>query len=459
MAKSKKKPITPNIAFIERIEIAIKDNTRRRMLRRAPKPASNSISSTDILNQQYLLQRTLAQRIQPAPQQQSQTVNVYLADVAKLQRQETLKRIDEDAAAAIIRTERGGINQERLDAVLAYLSEQRRDVKKQPAPLVSFDYGFVKEAAVEYKEEQRAKSVLALERLNKAEGPRSVAFETTPLLPPRVLASDPTRRRALTPQERRALSVEAGQRASELSRMTARELADKYPDLTSEIMKESQAAQKSKYRKRRSEIEADITAGRLTAQDGASLLRDFSVGIGYDVKPRFRTGVESSAAATAAATSQIGLTDVQSRDFPKTAAIMKRSQTSTKQLETAIIGNIKPASIAESVPAAEGGQGVQIQESKIAGSKGGSVRQKAAKLVEPGQGTMLQFLVSKQSAGEDLQRDIGASSPTEPFPPSRPSTAGSQSRPTTGESFTRKGQQVTAGAVLPQIGGGAAAGR
>lgn len=445
MAKLKKKPTAPNIAFIERIEISIKENARKRMLRRAPKPASGSISSTDILNQQYLLQRTLAQRIQPQPQQQSQTVNVYLGDVAKLQQQETLKRIDEDASAAIIRQQRGGINQERLDFVLASLLEQKQQVKKEQPPPASFDYGFVKEGAAQYKEEERARSIVALERLNKSGGPRAVAFETVSLLPPRQLASEQSRRRATTPQERRALSVEASERASSLSKMTAKELSEKYPDLAGEIIREGAEATKAKYRKRRSEINAQIQAGTLGKEEGTQLLRDFATGIGYDVKPRLR-----EAAQPTLVESTPTFTPSQERDFPKTAAVMKKkSQTSTEQLSAGLSANMQPTVLAELVPAAGGGQSSEIQAAKTAGKS--STRARAAKLVEPmaGQLTILQSFGRAVTAGEDLPLEIGGSSPIATPPSSRPATAAS--RPRTGESFTRPGLEVVASGTLPKL--------
>lgn len=442
MAKSKKsKQFAPNIAFIERIEIQIKEKSRQRMLKRAPKPAGQQ--STDILNQQYLLQRTLAQRIQPQPQQQSQTVNVYLGDVAKLQQQETLKRIDDDAAAAIIRTERGGINQERLDAVLSSLTQQRQEVKKQQPPPQSFDYGFIEGGAAQYREEVRAQSVAALERLNKANGPRAVAFEAMTMLQPRAATTaESSRRRALTPEQRRAISVEASERASALSKMTAQQFVEKHPDITGEILRESQQVAKSKYRKRRAEIEADVQAGRLTMGDGEALLRDFSTGIGLDIKPRLKERQQPLPV--------VGLTPSQEQQFPKTAAVLKKkSQTTAADLSGAIAANVRPTILSEQVPAAAGGgQSAEIQAAKTAGKT--SARQRAAKLVEAGQPTILQSFGRAATAGEDLAREVGASSPIEATPPSsRPTTAGS--RPRTGESFTRPGVEVVASGTLPKL--------
>lgn len=392
MAKSKKKQTAPNIAFIERIEIQIKEKARQRMLKRAPKPASGSISSTDILNQQYLLQRTLAQRIQAQPQQQSQTVNVYLGDVAKLQQQETLKRIDEDASAAILRQQRGGINQERLDFVLASLLEQKREVKKQQPPPASFEYGFVKEGAVEYKEEQRAKSVAALERLNKGSGPRSVAFESITLLPPSQLPVEQSRRRALTPEQRRALSVEAGQRSTALSKLTAQEFVQKNPDLTGEIIREGQEAIKAKYTKRRKEIDLDLRAGRLTKGDAESLLRDFATGIGYDIKPRFR------------AESVISSLTTRQQDEPaKTSSVVKKkSQSSAADLSSAIASNVK-ASISEPPPFTGGGQVEQIEEAKRIVRMKGSRRQQQSTLSQP---SIIESFSKATSAAQDLQEEV-----------------------------------------------------
>jgi hypothetical protein len=432
MAKSKKKPTAQNIAFIERIEIQIKDKKRQQMLRRAPKPAG--ANTGDILNQQYLLQRTLAQRIQPQSQQQSQTVNVYLGDIAKLQQQETLKRIDEDASAAIIRQQRGGINQERLDFVLSSLLEQKREVKQQPPPQ-SFDYGFV-EGAPDTRVETAAKSIAALERLNKAGGPRSVAFETTPLLPAVPSSSEGSRRRALTPTERRALSVEAGLQASALSKMTAREFVQKNPDLASEIIRQGQNAIKLKYQKRRAELQRDVNEGKLKPDDADSLLRDFSLGIGYDIKPRIKT------AASELATSS--LSETQQSDIPKTAAIIKKSQTTSSQISSALSANLRVETIAESLPAAEG-QIAEIDKGKAAGLKarGGSVRQKAAMLKDPKQPSILSALSKGQSAALDLEQvEAGMVSPV-PTPPG--------SRPTTGESFTKPPMKQSGAGSLPRL--------
>lgn len=445
MAKSKKKPTAQNIAFIERIQLSIKENARKRMLKRAPKPAG--INTSDILNQQYLLQRTLAQRIQPQPQQQSQTVNVYLAELNKLQQQETLKRIDEDASAAIIRQQRGGINQERLNFVLSSLVEQKQQVKKQPPP-ESFEYGFIQEGAVEYKQEERAKSVAALERLNKGSGPRSVAFESVSLLPPpRSSISEHSRRRAITPEQRRSISVEASERASILSKMTAEEFREKYPDLTGEIMRQSAEDTKKKYVKRRAEINAQIQEGSITRDDGLQLLKDFAFGIGYDVKPRLKdppvsTKVEITPTFSAS----------QERDFPKTTAVMKKkSQTSTEQLNASISANIKPSVFSETAPSIGGGgiQSAVIQSAKAAGTLKKSGRQMAARLVDPSQPSILQSFSKVSSAAQDLE-EIGGSSPVEPTPPSsRPSTAGSL--PKTGESFTRPGLEIVSGGILPRL--------
>lgn len=389
MAKSKKsKQSVPNVAFLERIEIQIKEKRRQKMLKRAPKPAG--IQTGEILNQQYLLQRTLAQRIQP--QQQSQTVNVYLADIAKLQQQETLKRIDEDASAAIIRQERGGINQERLNFVLASLLEQKREVKKQQPPPESFEYGFVKEGAVEYKEEQRAKSVAALERLNKGSGPRSVAFESISLLQPSKLPVEQSRRRALTPEQRRALSVEAGQSLNALSKLTAQEFVQKHPDITGEIIREGQEAIKAKYRKRREEINEQLKAGKLLKSDAESLLRDFAVGIGYDVKPRFRAESVISS-----------LTSRQQDEPAKTSSVIKKkSQSSAADLSSAISSNVK-ASISEPPPFTGGGQVEQIEEVKrIVRMKGSRKTQQASKLSQP---SIIESFSKATSAAQDLQEE------------------------------------------------------
>lgn len=432
MAKLKKKPTAPNLAFIERIEISIKENARKRMIKRAPKPASASISSTDILNQQYLLQRTLAQRAQP--QQQSQSVNIYLGDIAKLQQQETLKRIDQDANAAILRQQRGGINQERLDFVLSSLLEQKKEVKKQEPPQ-SFEYGFVKEGAVDYKEEQRAKSVAALERLNKGSGPRSVAFESINLLQPRPTSTTESRKRAITPQQKRSLSVEASRTAEILSKMTAEELSEKYPDITREILREGIETTKKKYNKYRSQINADVVSGKLDKVEGTRMLKEFSQMIGYQITPRLKSPVKR-------------IEPTEKPEEITAAATVKKSSKTNEQLSQALKQNLKPSIIAEQVPTAIGGQSEEIQIAKISAKSSG--RQRAAKLIDPSQPSILQSFGKAASGAETLDmRELGgASSPIEPMP--TPPSSRPSSRPPTGESFTRPGVEIIGG-TLPKI--------
>lgn len=410
MAKSKKKTNAPNIAFIERIEIQIKDKKRQSMLKRAPKPAG--ANTGDILNQQYLLQRTLAQRIQP--QQQSQSVNIYLGDIAKLQQQETFKRIDEDAGAAILRQKRGGINQERLDAVLTSLLEQRREVKQNQPPPQSFDYGFVEPPAAQVSERQA--SVAALERLNKSQGPtlpRVAFFEQR-----RELSDTPpvaTSRRALSTGRSRVLEVE--EQASALSKMTAQELYEKYPDITAEIIREGKAATEAKYRKRRAELKADVEAGKINEKEAKELLSDFSIGIGLDRKPRFKQ-TEPAAAATA-----VSLTPQQEASFPKTAAVLKKSSVSTAELSAAISANTAPSVLVESIPSAEGGQSQQlrdVQQSQKVKASGG--RSKQAQILQPTQQT-ISAMFKQASAAADNLVEAGSSSPIATPPPSRPGTA------------------------------------
>lgn len=415
MAKSKKKTNAPNIAFIERIEIQIKDKKRQSMLKRAPKPAG--ANTGDILNQQYLLQRTLAQRIQP--QQQSQSVNIYLGDIAKLQQQETLKRIDEDAGAAILRQQRGGINQDRLDAVLTSLLEQRREVKQnQPLPQ-SFDYGFVESPAAQVSERQA--SVVALERLNKSQGPplpRVAFFE-----PRRELSDTPpvaTSRRALSTGRSRILEVE--ERASALSKMTAQELSEKYPDITAEIIREGKAVTEAKYNKRRTELKKDVEAGKIDAKEAKQMLSDFAIGIGLDRKPRFKQA-EPAAAATA-----VSLTPQQEASFPKTAAVLKKSSVSTAELSAAISANTAPSVLVESVPSAEGGQSQQlrdVQQSQKVKVSGGRSKQSQLLQAVPQQTIVSMF--KQSSAAADNLVDAGGSSPVATPPGSRPGTA--ESRP------------------------------
>lgn len=427
MAKSKKKTNAPNIAFIERIEIQIKDRKRQSMLKRAPKPAGANTS--DILNQQYLLQRTLAQRIQP--QQQSQSVNIYLSDVAKLQQQETLKRIDEDASAAILRQQRGGINQDRLDAVLSSLLQQKREVKQTQPPPQSFDYGFVESPAAKVSE--REISIKALEKLNKAQGPplpRVAFFE--PKQDVTQTAPIASARRSLSVQERRNLNLEAQERASVLSKLTAQEFTEKYPDITGEIMSEAKKTLESKYRKRRNELKADIEAGKLTATEATELLSDFAVVVGLDRKARFRTQDPAPAAT---------LTPQQEASFPKTATVLKKSSVSTAERSAAITANTAPTISIESVAAAEGGQSQQLREAQAQKLKSSTGRARQPQLLQTTQQTIPTMFKQASAAAENLL-EPAASIPI----------ATQSSRPTTSDIVKR---QVSASGPgqLPNLGG------
>jgi hypothetical protein len=436
MAKSKKKTNAPNIAFIERIEIQIKDKRRQQMLKRAPKPAG--ANTGDILNQQYLLQRTLAQRIQP--QQQSQTVNVYLSDVAKLQQQETLKRIDEDRQAAIIRQQRGGINQERLDTVLLSLLEQKQQVKKEQPPPQSFDYGFIDTPAPKVSE--RETSIKALEKLNKAQGPElpRVAFFDSRTPEPAPIASS---RRSLSVGERRNMRLEAEERVSTLSKLSAQELTAKYPDLVSEIMSEGRRASEGKYKKRRDELKVDIEKGKLSAEEAASQLADFASVIGLERKPRFR---ESKPTVAAVAT----LSPSQEVSFTKTATVLKKSSVSTAQLTAAISTNASPAVSVESTPAAEGmgGQSQLLRDAqgKKLSASGGRARQ--SQLLQPTQQT-IPAMFKQSSAAADNLVEAGGSSPVATPPPSRPGTAESQTQ----RAAVVKRQPTAQPGQLPNLGG------
>ncbi len=415
MAKSKKKPNAPNIAFIERIEIQIKDRKRQSMLKRAPKPAG--ANTADILNQQYLLQRTLAQRVQPQSQQQSQTVNVYLSDVSKLQQQETLKRIDEDASAAILRQERGGINQERLDFVLSSLLEQKREVKKQQPPPQSFDYGFVDAPIAQISE--RAASIAALERMNKSRGPPiPESFNVAPRSEISAAPATSTARRSLSAVERHNITVEASERASTLSKLTAQEFTEKFPDLTSEILRESKAVAEGKYKKRQSELKAEIKAGRISADEAAEQLSGFARVLGIERKPRFKSAALEPTPATS-------LTPEQASSFPKTAAVLKKSAVSTAEMQSQIALNVTPTVSIEQIPTAEGGQSQQLRDVQAQKLRTSGGRARQTQLLQPTQQTLTQMFKQSSAAADNLV-EAGGSSPIATPPPSRPTTAESQ---------------------------------
>lgn len=413
MAKSKKKPNAPNIAFIERIEIQIKDRKRQSMLKRAPKPAG--ANTADILNQQYLLQRTLAQRVQPQSQQQSQTVNVYLSDVSKLQQQETLKRIDEDSSAAILRQERGGINQERLDFVLSSLLEQKREVKKQQLPPQSFDYGFVEPPVAQVSERQA--SIAALERMNKSRGPPLPdTFNVAPRSEISAMPTTSTARRSFSAVERRNITVEASERASTLSKLTAQEFTEKFPDLTSEILRESKAVAEGKYRKRQSELKAEIKAGRISADEAAEQLFGFARVVGIERKPRFKSAAVESAAS---------LTPEQAASYPKTAAVLKKSAVSTAEMQSQIALNVAPTVSIEQIPTAEGGQSQQLRDAQAQKLRISGGRARQTQLLQPTQQTLTQMFKQSSAAADNLV-EAGGSSPVATPPTSRPTTAESQ---------------------------------
>jgi hypothetical protein len=118
----KSKKTVPNVAIAERISLNLNKERRDKMLRQAPKPAG--IDTSEVLNKAYLLQKAIATRI--IPQTQSQSVNLYLDSYSQLEKQQQIRRIDDDIQAFRIKSERG-VDPALTNPAIARLQQQRRE--------------------------------------------------------------------------------------------------------------------------------------------------------------------------------------------------------------------------------------------------------------------------------------------------------------------------------------------
>jgi hypothetical protein len=99
----KSKKTVPNVIIAERVSLNLNTKRRDKMLRQAPKPAG--IDTAEILNKGYLLQKAIKSKI--VPQTQSQSINLYLDSYGQLEKQQQIRRIDNDIQAFRIKAERG----------------------------------------------------------------------------------------------------------------------------------------------------------------------------------------------------------------------------------------------------------------------------------------------------------------------------------------------------------------
>ena len=129
--KPKTKKTVPNVIIAERINLNIATKRRAQMIRQAPKPAG--IDTAEILNKGYLLQKAITSKI--IPQTQSQSINLYLDSYGQLEKQQQIRRIDDDIQAFRIKGERG-VDASITNPAIARLQQQRRNLPQQQAPSI-----------------------------------------------------------------------------------------------------------------------------------------------------------------------------------------------------------------------------------------------------------------------------------------------------------------------------------
>ncbi len=127
----KSKKTVSNVAIAERISLNLNKERRDKMLRQAPKPAG--VDMSEVLNKVYLLQKTMPTRI--IPQTQSQSINLYLDGYGQLEKQQQIKRIDDDIQAFRIKAERG-VDTSITNPAIAKLQQLRRILPQQQAPSI-----------------------------------------------------------------------------------------------------------------------------------------------------------------------------------------------------------------------------------------------------------------------------------------------------------------------------------
>jgi hypothetical protein len=115
------------------------------MIRQAPKPAG--VDTAEILNKGYLLQKAIASKI--VPQTQTQSINLYLDGYGQLEKQQQIRRIDDDIQAFRIKADRG-VDTALTNPAIARLQQQRRNLPLQEAqpfidvydPFLEREYAF-----------------------------------------------------------------------------------------------------------------------------------------------------------------------------------------------------------------------------------------------------------------------------------------------------------------------------
>jgi hypothetical protein len=125
----KSKKTVPNIIIAERISLNLNTKRRAQMIRQAPKPAG--VDTAEILNKGYLLQKAIASKNPPLTQ--SQSINLYLDGYGQLEKQQQIRRIDDDIQAFRIKADRG-VDASLTNPAIARLQQQRRNLPQQEAP-------------------------------------------------------------------------------------------------------------------------------------------------------------------------------------------------------------------------------------------------------------------------------------------------------------------------------------
>jgi hypothetical protein len=162
----KSKKTVPNVIIAERISLNLNTKRRDKMIRVAPKPAG--VDTAEILNKGYLLQKAIASKI--VPQTQSQSINLYLDGYGQLEKQQQIRRIDDDIQAFRIKAERG-VDASLTNPAIARLQQQRRNLPQQEAPSIDvYDPFFERQYAFDVKTKP-AKTTISSGVIQRAPSP------------------------------------------------------------------------------------------------------------------------------------------------------------------------------------------------------------------------------------------------------------------------------------------------
>jgi hypothetical protein len=196
----KSKKTVPNVIIAERVSLNLNTKRRDKMLRQAPKPAG--IDTAEILNKGYLLQKAIKSKI--VPQTQSQSINLYLDSYGQLEKQQQIRRIDNDIQAFRIKAERG-VDSALTNPAIAQLQQQRRNIPLQQAqpfvdvydPFLEREYAFdVKKPIRTEVGSQRVPSPFVAEIREEVLATRNLEG-TVPVPVMRPLGGRPTKQRSL----------------------------------------------------------------------------------------------------------------------------------------------------------------------------------------------------------------------------------------------------------------------